>query len=119
MRKRPLIASDSAPEKPHKGHDTNKTRTKYPDSYYKAVYLSKKIYEAADFIAYVKGAPLKQTVEELMEMAIGMYIGQRVAEQNQLNTEARERGEPVRPVWFTIMLRHWAHLKGYDIGKFI
>jgi len=103
---------------PHPRRKRNSTMASYPNSYYKCVYLPENLWEGLAFIAYVNGISIKQAAEEMLGLGMGHYMGELVAQQNQLYAEQRGRGEPLRPVWFTMMLRHWAHLKGYDIGKF-
>ena len=114
--------TDSLPasnDKPHSRHIRNVTMSKHPDSYYTSVFISKQISEALDFLAKTCGVSKKKMLDDMVRLGIGHYLGALVAQQNRINIEQEARGEPKQPTYFTIMLRHWAHQKGYDIGKFI
>jgi len=94
----PSAASDVPP---HPRLDRNVTCNKYRDSYYTAVYISKEISEALDFLAKVNGQSKKQALDQMLRLGIGHYFGELVAQQNRLTGEQRERGEPQRPTYFT------------------
>jgi len=113
---RPVSGSENST---HPRHNRNVTMSKHPDSYYTTVFISKEISEALDFLAQINDQSKKEAADQMLRLGIGYYLGQLVAQQNRITAEQEERGEPKRPTYFTIMLRHWAHLKGYDIGKFI
>lgn len=72
-----------------------------------------------NFLAKVNGVPLKQMADEMLRLGIAHYFAGRLSEHNRQAEDQQERGEPVRPTYFVIMLRHWARLKGYEISRFV
>ena len=98
---------------------TNVTIKEHPELYHRHVWLEKPDYEVVDFLAKEHGLSKKQALHDLLDLGMGRYIGELVAQQNRQVIEHRARGEPARPTYFTIKLRQWARQKGYEISKFI
>jgi len=84
---------------------TNVTVREHPELYYRHVWLEKPYYEAIDFLAKEHGLSKKQALHDLLDLGMGRYIGELVAQQNRQVIEHRARGEPARPTYFTIKLR--------------
>jgi hypothetical protein len=91
----------------------------YPEVYYRHIYFTKPLFDAIEFLAKTERKSKKQMANELMELAIGTFMGEKIREYNQRVIAARERQQEVEATRFIRLLRRWAKEKGYDISRFI
>src|SRR5512134_3497585 len=108
---RPVLASIRDQFAPQKSPKRNITIENHPDLYYKHVYLTKKHYDAVEFLAKANGSTIKQVVHDMLETGIARYMEERIVESNRIMREQRERGVPVRPPPFVRRLRKLARDK--------
>ena len=72
---------------------TNVTIKEHPELYYRHVWLEKPDYEVVDFLAKEHGLSKKQALHDLLDLGMGRYFGELVAQQNRQVAEHRQRGE--------------------------
>jgi hypothetical protein len=89
-----------------------------PNDYWGHIYVTKSLYEAIDFLAIANRRTKKKMVEELLNIGIAHYLGNKVSESNRQEIAQRKQGMPVRATPFIYQLRRWAKAKGKDIDKF-
>jgi hypothetical protein len=97
---------------------TNSTQLKYPERYYKQVWLDKPLYEAIDFLAKVNRTTRMKMLHDTLQEGLAYYIGAKIAESNRQEIEQRNQGRPVRPTPFVTQLTRLARSKGKSIDQF-
>jgi hypothetical protein len=91
---------------------------RFPDAYYKQIFLTKPMFEGLEFLAKTERKSKKKMANELMELGIGYYMGAKIREYNQRAIALRELNKEPELTRFIILLRRWAKEQGYDINKF-
>ena len=89
-----------------------------PNDYYGQLWITKSLYEALDFLAKANHTTKKKMAQDLLELGIAHYLGNKISESNREEIAQRKQGMPVRPTKFIYQLRRWAKAKGKDIDKF-
>jgi hypothetical protein len=97
----------------------NVTLRNYKEIYYKHYYFPKNLCEGIDFVAALECTSKKRAAEIIMARGFSAYMGDKVAEQIKLDTDARERSEKAKRVRFAFILKKFAREHGMDISKFI
>ena len=95
----------------------NITCERYPEKYYRHVWLDKKHYEAMVFLAKVNHITRKQMTHELMERAISDYLSDKILGNNKRVAAERAQGQQRRPSYFIVQFRHWLKAKGKNVDK--
>jgi hypothetical protein len=92
---------------------------RFPDVYYKRVYFTRPLFEGIEFLAKTERKSKKKMANELMELGLRRFMGDKIREYNKRVIAARELNEKPELTRFIILLRRFAKERGYDISKFI
>jgi len=65
---------------------------KYPETYYRRLWISKDLYTGLQLIARVEGASIKKIAEWFIEYGLARYDYRECEEQEARNEEAENRG---------------------------
>ena len=97
------------------------TYQRYPDAYYKHVYVSKPLYEGINLVARIEHISKKKATDLLLEAGFSSYMGTKLKEhvenEQQIN-ELNLKRHPF-PSRFVRELRKFCKERGMDIRKTI
>jgi len=94
---------------------------RFPDEYYKSVYLSKKMFDGVELVAKIEGKSKKKTVELLLEEGFSSYMGTKLKEHIKNEQKIKElnlRRHPY-PTRFVKVVRKFCKEHGIDFSKII
>ena len=97
------------------------TYQRYPDAYYRHVYISKPLYEGIELVARLERKSKKKAVDLLLEQGFSSYMGAKLKEHVKREQEIKElnlKRHPY-PSRFVKELRKFCKERGLDISKII
>ena len=92
---------------------------RFPDAYYKQIFLDKPMFEGLEFLAKTERKSKKKMARELMELGIRRFMGDKIKEYNKRVIAARKLDEEPELTRFIILFRRFAKERGMDIKKVI
>ncbi len=99
----------------------NVTKENYPDIYFNAIYLERKLYEGVKLVAKYERTSIKRAAAKLLEGALTIYYNEKINQwrEEQHAAEAMDQDRRLRANRFILLLRRYAKAQGMDISKFI
>jgi hypothetical protein len=95
------------------------TYQRQPDEYYKHIWFTKPLFEGIEFLAKTERKSKKKMANELMELGLRKFMGEKIREYNKRVIAARQLEQEPELTRFIILLRRFAKERGMDISKFI
>jgi hypothetical protein len=92
---------------------------RFPGAYYKDIYFTRPLFEGIEFLAKTERKSKKKMANELMELGLRKFMGEKIREYNKRVIAARQLEQEPELTRFIILLRRFAKERGMDISKFI
>ena len=94
---------------------------RFPDKYYKSVYINKELFNGIELVAMIEGISKKKAVELLLETGFSDYMGGKLKEhvENERRIKELNLQRHPYPTRFVRRLRQFCKERGIDTKKII
>ncbi len=90
---------------------------RYPDAYYKHVYVSKPMFNGIELIARFEKISKKQAAHLLLEAGFKYYVGEKIRKDIEARTAAKKLNQKIQVSKFIMELEKYCREQGIDISK--